>query len=118
MALLGYDGLASVAAQSHRNTTRLLEGLCAIDGVKRMYSGPFFHEATLQLDRPVGPVLEKLAKQNILGGLDLSTHRPELTNALLVCATETKVDKDIDAYISAMQEIFQTRSETKPRKSA
>ncbi len=62
------------------------------------------------LDRPVAPVLEALAEQGVLGGLDLSDYSQELGNALLVCATETKTDEDIDAYISALRKILDTQS--------
>jgi glycine dehydrogenase subunit 1 len=106
MSLLGFDGLRRVAAASQRNTARLVAGLCAIDGIERVFNGPFFHEAALRLDRPAGPVLDALAVRNILGGLDLGKWRPDLQQCLLVCATETKTDSDIDAYVAAMREIF------------
>lgn len=118
MSLLGHDGLVRVAAQSQQNTRRLVDGLCAIDGIERLFEGPYFHEAALRLDRPVVPVLEALAARNILGGLDLSESHPQLAPALLVCATETKINADIDTYINAMQEILQSQSATKSRKSA
>jgi glycine dehydrogenase subunit 1 len=102
MSLLGFDGIARVARKSHANTARLVEGLCALDGVERLYDGPFFHEAALEFDRPVAPVLEALAAQGILGGYDLSTYAG--CDALLVCATETKTDADIDACIAAFRE--------------
>jgi glycine dehydrogenase subunit 1 len=68
----------------------------------------------LRLDRPVAPVLKALADQDILGGLDLREYRPDLGNALLVCATETKTEADIGAYVSAMRDVLQSKS----RKSA
>jgi len=104
LSLLGFEGLALVARRSHANTTRLVEGLCAIDGIERLYQGPYFHEAALRLDRPVAPVLEALAARNILGGFDLSDYAG--TDALLVCATETKTDADIDTCIAAFAEIM------------
>jgi glycine dehydrogenase subunit 1 len=110
MSLLGFEGLARVASQSQRNTTRLVDGLCGLDGVERLFDGPYFHEAAVLLDRPVAPVLEALAEQGVLGGLDLSDYSQELGNALLVCATETKTDEDIDAYISALRKILDTQS--------
>jgi glycine dehydrogenase subunit 1 len=61
----------------------------------------------LRLDRPVGPVLESLAANNILGGFDLSNHYPELGNTLLVCATETKTDADLEAYAAALDNALQ-----------
>jgi len=110
MSLLGFEGLARVASQSHQNTTRLVDGLCSLDGIERLFEGPYFHELAVKLDRPVAPVLEALAERDILGGLDISGFSPNLGNALLVCATETKTDEDIDAYVSAMREVLDTQS--------
>ena len=104
MSLLGFEGIARVARRSHANTTRLVDGLCAIDGIERLYNGPFFHEVALRFDRPVAPVLDALAARNILGGYDLSDYAG--TDALLVCATETKTDSDIDACVAAFAEIM------------
>ena len=44
-------------------------------------------------------MLEALAKEDILGGYDLTDHVG--TDALLVCATETKTEVDIDHCIAA-----------------
>ena len=106
MSLLGYDGLARVARRSHRNTARLVAGLCGVSGVERAFEGPHFHEVALRLDRPVAPVLDALAEKNILGGYDLSTDYPDLGDVVLVCATETKTDDDIDAYVDELREVF------------
>jgi glycine dehydrogenase subunit 1 len=106
MSLLGFDGLRNVALRSHRNTARLVAGLTSIDGIDRLFDGPHFHEVALRLDRPVAPILEELAGQDILGGYDLANLMPELGHAMLVCATETKVDADIDAYVRAVGKIF------------
>jgi len=106
MALVGYDGLRKVALRSQRMTAQLVAGLTAIDGVERLFDGPHFHELALHLDRPVGPVIDALADRDILGGYDLSASNPELGNVLLVCATETKTDADIDAYIAALKDIL------------
>ena len=95
----GRDPVAPKHHQAHRRLT-------AIDGIERLFDGPYFHEVALRLDRPVAPVLAALAARNILGGYDLSASNPDLGNALLVCATETKTDVDIDAYVSALVEIM------------
>ncbi len=106
MALVGYHGLRSIATRSHQNTSRLIDSLTAIDGVERLFDGPYFHEVALRLDRPVAPVLDELSIRNILGGYDLTAGNPDLGNSLLVCATETKTEVDIDAYVSALSEIM------------
>lgn len=99
MSLLGYAGLQQVASRSLQNTASLVEKLLALKGVERLYEGPHFHEVALRLSQPICEVLSALAERNILGGYDLG-------DALLVCATETKTDVDIDAYVAALNEIL------------
>ena len=103
MSLLGPRGLRRVALTSVRQTAKLAGMISAIDGIEKAFSAPHFHEVVLRLDRPVGPVLEALAANNILGGLDLTSDYPELGHALLVCATETKTDADLESYAAALE---------------
>ena len=104
MSLLGFEGIRRVAQASHANTAALMNGLCAIDGVEPLYEGGFFHEVAVKLDRPVAPVLAALADRDILGGFDLSAYAG--TNALLVCATETKTEADINACVTAFADVL------------
>jgi glycine dehydrogenase subunit 1 len=103
MSLLGHGGLAQVALTSHARTATLVEKLTAIDGVEALFDAAHFHEAALRLPQPVAPLLARLAGDNILGGYDLSNDYPQLGNALLVCATETKTEEDIEAFSGAME---------------
>ncbi|TLY96630.1 MAG: aminomethyl-transferring glycine dehydrogenase subunit GcvPA, partial [Gammaproteobacteria bacterium] len=107
MSLMGAQGLARTAAAAHARARELVAGLTRVPGVRLAFSGPYFHEAVLQLDRPVAPVLKSLSNRGILGGLDLSGYFPELGNALLVCATETKTSADIDRYRACLSEVIQ-----------
>ena len=75
-------------------------------GVKRAFTAPHFHEAVLFLDRPPAAILAALSRRGIFGGLDLGERYPELGHALLVCATETKLDADIDAYAAALADVM------------
>lgn len=104
MSLLGYEGLVNVANACHANTAALVNGLTAIKGVTRLYEGPFFHEAALRLDRPVAPLLATLGDRGILGGFDLTSFAA--TDALLVCATETKTAADIDTCLTAFADVL------------
>lgn len=106
MALLGADGLKDVATCSHQRLGELLERLIALPGVSQKFPGPHFHEAVLELNRPVGPVLEALLKRGIVGGYDLSRQHPELGNAMLVCTTETKNGADLDAYATTLDRVL------------
>ncbi len=102
LALLGPVGLERVAAACAARTRELVASLTKIDGVRAAFAGPRFHEAVLQLDRPVAPLLEALAAEGIVGGLDLSGDYPELGPAILVCATETRTPADIAQYARAL----------------
>jgi glycine cleavage system P protein (glycine dehydrogenase) subunit 1 len=106
MSLLGAAGLEKVAAASQTQTSALVAALTRIKGVKLAFGGPRFHEAVLQLDRKPAEVLEALAQRGIVGGYDLSRQYPELGNALLVCATETRTNEDIAAYAAALSAVM------------
>ena len=108
LSLMGAEGLERVAKASMNRTEQLAQALCVLAGVRRVFSRPVFHETVLVLDRPVAPVLKALAQRDIQGGLDLAEYYPELGNALLVCATETKTHADIEAYASALAEVLRS----------
>jgi glycine dehydrogenase subunit 1 len=104
LSLMGPKGLERVAAASHARAAELVKALTRIPGVRRLFRGPTFHEDVIALDRPVAPVLERLARGGIAGGLDLAEHYPQLGPAILVCATETKTSADIERYSRALAE--------------
>jgi glycine dehydrogenase subunit 1 len=107
MSLLGAEGLERVAAASALRTAELVRALTAISGVTAAFDTPRFHEAVLLLDRPAAPVLAALAERGIAGGLDLGASFPELGHAMLVCATETKLEADITCYAQALEAVMQ-----------
>jgi glycine dehydrogenase subunit 1 len=102
MALLGPQGLERVAGACHANTHRLVEMLGALQGVEPVFTGEYFHEAVVRVPRPLPELLDTLARGSILGGYGLRADYPELADALLVCATETKTAGDLQRYQDAM----------------
>jgi glycine dehydrogenase subunit 1 len=54
----------------------------------------------------VAELLQILATQKIVGGIDLSNDYPELGNALLVCATELRSDDEIEQFATALEQIL------------
>jgi len=109
MALLGPEGLERVAQACHANTLALIEKLTAIKGVTRVFNHPVFHEVVLCLDVPVSETLRALEAQGILGGYDLTEHYPHLGQSLLVCATETRTQEDIEQYAFHLERIVSKR---------
>ncbi len=51
---------------------------------------------------------------SILGGYDLGGDYPELADCILVCATETKTDDDIEQYAQQLARILSRRREAPP----
>jgi len=102
MAMLGPEGVRRVAAQSMANTRKLRDRLCAIGGVSQRFARPFFHEVAIELPCPAAAIVEKLAGENIVAGFALGEEYPQCENTLLVCATETKTDADLDRFAAAL----------------
>jgi glycine dehydrogenase subunit 1 len=113
MSLLGPTGLARVARVSHANTLKLADKLVAA-GAERIFNSACFHESVIRTPVENGKLLHSLIGQGIVGGYDLSKDYPELGNALLVCATETKTDADLDRYAQQLGRILSKLSEPPP----
>lgn len=106
MTLLGFEGLSRVAKSSHQNARQLLLSLSDVQGLISRSTAPFFHEFVIQLNGEEANiaqrVLESMAEQGVLGGLDLTEFGEDLKNCILVCATEVKNDTDLALYKSAL----------------
>ena len=102
MAMLGPEGVRRIAANSMTNTRALRDKLGAISGVRPLFARSYFHEIAFALPKPASEIIERLAQENIVAGVALGEEFPELGDALLVCATETKTTADLDRFASAM----------------
>ena len=54
--------------------------------------------------------MRALHAHNILPGYDLSGDYPELAGTLLVCATETRTDADIELYSSHLNRVIESQT--------
>src|SRR5260221_8308606 len=105
-AMMGAAGLERVARSCMARTAELVSALSRLPGVRPAFATARFHEAVLQFDRPVAPLLEALAAHGIEGGFDLGLNYPELGHALLVCATEARSSADVAAYAQKLSELL------------
>ena len=106
MTLLGEAGFTNLAKLNHATAVSLAEKLEQIKGVK-LLPNAFFNEFALKLGQPAEAVVEKLAAKGILAGVPASRFyptSPELADVLLVAATETNTQGDIDAFAAALKE--------------
>jgi glycine dehydrogenase subunit 1 len=108
MALLGEAGFAQLAALNHAKAVRLADALAAVPGVE-MLNAAFFNEFTLRLPKPAAPVVERLAKKGVLGGVPGARLWPgqrDLANLLIVAATETNTDADMELFARSLAEVL------------
>jgi glycine dehydrogenase subunit 1 len=109
LSLLGEAGLTRLARLNHATAVATAERLAAIRGVEIVNSG-FFNEFTLRLPCSAASVVAALAERGILGGIPVSRLYPdrrELTDLLLVAATEMVTSDDIDRLGNGLREALQ-----------
>jgi glycine dehydrogenase subunit 1 len=114
--LLGKQGFIEVAKQCLAKAEYAKKGILATGQWELPYAAPTFNEFVVRSKRgPVAPLLSQLAKDGILGGIDLSrfdhAHGYSAGHAhpshphdrdLLVCVTERHARADLDRLIAAL----------------
>ncbi|MET1755677.1 aminomethyl-transferring glycine dehydrogenase subunit GcvPA [Novosphingobium sp. RD2P27] len=104
MTLLGGEGLARLAQVNHGRAQVLVERLTKVPGVSCLNTS-YFNEATLLLPSDAREVVRALAERGVLGGVSLGRLFPGvdgLANGLLVTATETVTDEDIETFATEL----------------
>lgn len=108
LALLGEEGLTRLAEINHANAVALADRLAGISGVE-VVTGAFFNEFAVRLPRPAGDVVEELAGKGVLAGVPVSRLYPDaadLADLMLVAATETNTEDDVDRLVAALAEVL------------
>ncbi|MGE5516283.1 MAG: aminomethyl-transferring glycine dehydrogenase subunit GcvPA [Bacteroidota bacterium] len=110
MTLLGETGLSRLAELNHANAVRLESKLRRVKGV-RVLGNSYFNEFALYLgdDKDAAEVVDALADKGILGGVPAARFYPEwpeLRPILLLAATETNTESDMDALVAALNEVL------------
>jgi glycine dehydrogenase subunit 1 len=100
MTLLGEAGLRRLALLNHQKARRLKAALESVPGVG-VATSRFFNEFAVHLRWNAAAVVDRLARQGILAGVPFSRLDPQagLDNLLLVAATETTTDEDIESLV-------------------
>jgi glycine dehydrogenase subunit 1 len=108
MTLLGGEGIARLARVNHARAQATARRLSAIPGVS-VLNDAWFNEFTVILPRDAREVVRALADRQVLGGVSLGRlypDAPELHHGLLVTATETTTDEDIEALAAALEGVL------------
>ncbi|UKJ72364.1 aminomethyl-transferring glycine dehydrogenase subunit GcvPA [Azospirillum brasilense] len=106
LSLLGEEGFTRLAEINHAKAVQLADKLAAVTGVE-IVNGSFFNEFTVKLPKPAAEVVEALARRGILGGVPASRlFGGGLDDLLIVAATETNTESDMDAFATALAEVL------------
>ena len=103
LSLLGEAGLTRLAAINHGKAVQLAERLAKVPGVT-VLNDSFFNEFTVRLAKPAAPVVDRLAERPIIAGVPVSRFAPGHDDLLILAATETVTDADIEALATALEE--------------
>lgn len=104
VSLLGEAGLRRLAILNHVAAVKLADKLAALPGVS-VRNKTFFNEFTVALPVSASAVVDALAGHGILAGVPVSRLYPgrdDLTNLMLVAATETNTIAEMDALANAL----------------
>ena len=109
MTLMGNSGMKEVAELCLKNSHYLAKEITQIEGYSMAYDQPFFKEFVVYTPLDPKMINEKLNKQNIYAGIDISTHHiPYLNNSyrMLIAVTEKKTKDEMDAFVKALKELI------------
>ncbi len=103
LALLGPRGLREAAEQCVQRSHFALSRLTELQGVERVYEGPFFREFVVRCPEPAAALVEAVYdRDRILIGVPLSRFDPAREKDLLVAVTEKRSRAEIDALADAI----------------
>jgi glycine dehydrogenase subunit 1 len=101
LAALGKN-LGKLAALNIYKTQYLKNKLLQLEGWREIFSAPVYNEFALVCP-DARQVNEKLRKEGLIGGYELSADYPELGQALLFCATEMLSKEDMDDIVRILK---------------
>ncbi len=107
MALLGEKGLQQVATACMQNCNYLKQKLQAA-GIEIVFDSPNFHEIVIKTQKDCQQIIDEMAQDDYIAGVNLTEHYPSLGNVLSICVTETKTQADIDDYVQKLVAISQS----------
>ncbi len=107
MSLLGETGLRQLAALNHARARQLRQAMDTVPGVQ-VLTPRFFNEIAVRVPGHAADLVETLAGNGILAGVPLSRLAPDagMDDVLLLAATETTLETDIQILSRAMTKVL------------
>ncbi len=108
MTTLGKEGLRETAQQCYHKAHYLAERICALDGYRLKFDGPFFNEFCVTCPKEVTEIIEAAKRRRILAGIAPHGRRMGRIgepNDLLIAVTEKRTKHEMDALVDVLQEV-------------
>tara|TARA_B100000315_G_scaffold251103_1_gene285311 strand:- start:1377 stop:2720 length:1344 start_codon:yes stop_codon:yes gene_type:complete len=102
LAVMGKRGLREVAEQCLKKAHYTYQQLCNIPGVAPAFPHSFFKEFVVKLPCSPTTINQELLHAGIIGGLDLGSYDPTLTNHMLISVTEKRTRDEIDRLVATI----------------
>lgn len=101
MTALGKRGVKEMATMNIQKAHYAKEAFVNA-GFHVVFSGPFFNEFVVRLNKPVAEVNKKLLEKGIIGGYDLGRDYAELQHCMLIAVTELRTKEEIDTLVKEL----------------
>lgn len=104
LTILGKEGLKEVANLCLQKSHYTHQKLINTGEFSSVFTAPFFKEFTLNSNKNVVELNNKLLNNKIIGGYDIEKYYPELKNGYLVAVTEKRTKNEIDFMVERVVE--------------
>ncbi|WP_339173548.1 aminomethyl-transferring glycine dehydrogenase subunit GcvPA [Anoxybacillus sp. FSL W8-1294] len=101
MTALGKNGVKEMATMNIQKAHYAKETFVN-HGFDVVFTGPFFNEFVVRMNKPVAEINKKLLEKRIIGGYDLGRDYPELQNCMLIAVTELRTKEEIDMLVKEL----------------
>lgn len=103
MSAMGKAGVQEMAQQNIDKAHYLAQQLKE-SGITILNDSPFFNEFAIELSKPIVEINKALLEKGFIGGYDVSENLNK-DQAMLLCATEKRTRKEMDAFVEALVEV-------------
>ena len=106
LALMGKQGLPTVANLCLQKAHYLADQIKEIDGFEILFSQPFFKEFAIKCPVPPKRIIDEMRKEKIFAGIDLGRFDYGINNGLLIAVTEKRTREEMDRYVEVLGKII------------
>lgn len=104
MSSLGKNGVKDMAKLNMQKARYTKQKLAEVN-IETTFTGSFFNEIVVKLNKPVDEVNKALFEKGFIGGYNLGKVYPELENHMLIATTEIRSKQEIDTFVKEMGDI-------------